>query len=201
MDDPACTVTSARIEDIPSMLEIEKRHFDICWCSREEVLQRLIKKDPRMFRVCKSGGVLKGYYGVIPLSYVVWRKVIKGEITEDEAMGYVLPFHAPEVYLYIYSVIVDISDKRRKVFTRALVRDFAREYIMRPGHKRSNIRYVGAFTVSEGGRRLLERSDFIFKGSFRAINGAQVRSYIINQGSLIRQVEKSKQQRFQKRIA
>ena len=91
MDDPACTVTSARIEDIPSMLEIEKRHFDICWCSREEVLQRLIKKDPRMFRVCKSGGVLKGYYGVIPLSYVVWRKVIKGEITEDEAMGYVLP--------------------------------------------------------------------------------------------------------------
>ena len=199
MDDPACTVSSARIEDIPSMLEVEKKHFDICWRSKEGVLQRLIKKDPRMFRVCKVGGALKGYYGVIPLSYVVWRKVIKGEITEDEAMRYVLPFHAPEVYLYIYSVIVDISDKRRKVFTRALVRDFAREYIMKSSHKR--FRYVGAFTVSEGGRRLLERSDFIFKGSFRAINGAQVRSYIINQGSLIRQVEKSKQQRFQKRIA
>lgn len=199
MDDPACTVTSARIEDIPSMLEVEKRHFDICWRSREDVLQRLIKKDPRMFRVCKAGGVLKGYYGVIPLSYVVWRKVIKGEITEDEAMRYVLPFSAPEVYLYIYSVIVDISDKRRKVFTRSLVRDFAREYIMKSSHKR--FRYVGAFTVSEGGRRLLERSDFIFKGSFRAINGTQVRSYIINQESLIRQVEKSKQQRSQKRIA
>jgi hypothetical protein len=199
MDDPACTVSSARIEDIPSMLEVEKKHFDICWRSKEGVLQRLIKKDPRMFRVCKAGGVLKGYYGVIPLSYVVWRKVIKGEITEDEAMRYVLPFSAPEVYLYIYSVIVDISDKRRKVFTRSLVRDFAREYIMKSSHKR--FRYVGAFTVSEGGRRLLERSDFIFKGSFRAINGTQVRSYIINQESLIRQVEKSKQQRSQKRIA
>ena len=199
MDDPACTVSSARIEDIPSMLEVEKKHFDICWRSKEGVLQRLIKKDPRMFRVCKVGGALKGYYGVIPLSYVVWRKVIKGEITEDEAMRYVLPFSAPEVYLYIYSVIVDISDKRRKVFTRSLVRDFAREYIMKSSHKR--FRYVGAFTVSEGGRRLLERSDFIFKGSFRAINGTQVRSYIINQESLIRQVEKSKQQRSQKRIA
>ena len=201
MDDPACTVDSARIDDIPSMLEVEKRYFDTCWQSREDLLRKLIKKDPRMFRVCKEDGVLKGYYGVIPLSYVVWRKVVKGDINEDEAMRYVLPFHAPEIYLYIYSVIVDIFDKRRKVFTRALVRDFAREYIMRPGRKKPNIRYVGGFTVSEGGRRLLERSDFIFKGSFRAINGTRARSYIIKQESLVRQVEKSKQQRSQKRIA
>ena len=117
-----------------------------------------------MFRVCKEDGVLKGYYGVIPLSYVVWRKVIKGDINEDEAMRYVLPFHAPEIYLYIYSVIVDIFDKRRKVFTRALVRDFAREYIMRPCKTQHTIcRRIHCF---EGGRRLFERSDFIFKGSF-----------------------------------
>lgn len=201
MDDPACTVDSARIDDIPSMLEVEKRYFDTCWQSREDVLQRLIKKDPHMFRVCKAGGVLKGYYGVIPLSYAVWRKVIKGDINEDEAMRYVLPFNAPEIYLYIYSVIVDLSDNGHKAYTRALVRDFARQYIMESDYRKNNIRYVGAFTVSDGGRRILERSNFLFKGSFCGKNGKYARSYIIKQESLVGQVEKVRGQRAKRHIA
>ncbi len=201
MDDPACTVNCARIADLPGMLELEKRYFDTCWQSRPEVVTRLIEKDPMMFRLCRVDETLKGYYGVIPLPYVVWQKILKGQITEDEAMRYALPFTAPEVYLYIYSVIVDLADSQHKAYTRALVRDFARQYILNPGQNRANIRSIGAFTVSEGGRRLVERSHFTFKGSFRGKNGKYVRSYVIERDNLVRQVIRVKEERQKRRIA
>ncbi|MDD4588567.1 MAG: hypothetical protein PHC60_09295, partial [Heliobacteriaceae bacterium] len=103
------------------MLNFEKRYFDTCWQSKPKIMSRLIQKDPMMFRLCKVKKQLKGYYGIIPLSYDVWRKVLKGQINEDEAMAYVQPFVAPETYLYIYSVIVDLADPKHKVYTRALV--------------------------------------------------------------------------------
>ncbi|MDD2421912.1 MAG: hypothetical protein PHU78_07215 [Heliobacteriaceae bacterium] len=160
------------------MLNFEKRYFDTCWQSKPKIMSRLIQKDPMMFRLCKVKKQLKGYYGIIPLSYDVWRKVLKGQINEDEAMAYVQPFVAPETYLYIYSVIVDLADPKHKVYTRALVHDLTRQYILGLNRKKADIRAVGAFTVSEGGRRLVERSNFIYNGSFRGKNGKYVRSYV-----------------------
>lgn len=200
MDDPACTVDSARINDIPSMLEFEKVYFDSCWQSKYNILQKLIEKDPMMFRLCKVDGVIKGYYGIIPLPFEVWQKVLQGEINEDEAMRYVLSFDAPKIYLYIYSVIVDLSDKQHKIYTRALIRDFARQYIFEPGYKRTNICALGAFTVSDGGRRMMERSNFAFRGRFCGKNGKYVRTYTIDYKNLIRQA-KANGQRHQRHIA
>lgn len=189
MDEPACTLKCAGLQDVPAMLGFEKKYFESCWQSIPNVMKSLIQKDPMMFRVCKVGQKLKGYYGVIPLPHEIWRKVLRGQMKEEEAMHHILSFKAPEIYLYIYSVIVDLADKQHKLYTRALIRDFARQYVVGENQKRSNIRAVGAFTVSEGGRRLVERSNFIYKGGFRGANGKLVRSYVIRLENLAQQVK------------
>ncbi|MDD2372740.1 MAG: hypothetical protein WC109_02400 [Syntrophomonadaceae bacterium] len=201
MDEPACTVGCAAVQDIPAMLSIEKKYFDTCWQSKTNTLKNLIEKDPKMFRLCKVDNKLKGYYGILPLPYEIWKKVLRGQILEDDAIPYLLSFEAPDVYLYIYSVIVDLSDKQHKTYTRKLIRDFARQFIL--GQKRimANIKAVGAFTVSEGGRRLVERSKFIYKGSFLGNNGLYVRSYAIKRENLLQQALKIREQHAQKRIA
>lgn len=201
MDEPACTVGCAAVQDIPAMLSIEKKYFDTCWQSKTNTLRSLIARDPKMFRICKVDNKLKGYYGILPLPYEIWEKVLRGQILEDDAIPYLLSFEAPDVYLYIYSVIVDLSDKQHKTYTRKLIRDFARQFIL--GQKRimANIKAVGAFTVSEGGRRLVERSKFIYKGSFLGNNGLYVRSYAIKRENLLQQALKIREQHAQKRIA
>ncbi|MDD4549659.1 MAG: hypothetical protein PHT79_07880 [Syntrophomonadaceae bacterium] len=189
MDEPACTLRCAGVQDVPAMLDFEQKYFESCWQSIPKVLKSLIQKDPMMFRLCKVGQKLKGFYGVVPLPYEIWHKVLQGDIKEEEAVSHMVSFKAPEIYLYVYSVIVDLADKQHKIYTRALIRDFARQYVLGQNQKRSNIRAVGAFTVSEGGRRLVERSNFIYKGGFRGANGKLVRSYVIRLENLAQQVK------------
>lgn len=198
MEEPACTVRYAGIQDVPAMLGFEKEYFDPCWHSKPNTVKNLIEKNPMMFRLCKVAQKLKGYYGVIPLPYDIWCKVLKGQINEDEAMKHTLSFKSPDIYLYIYAVVVDLSDKCHKIYTRTLIRDFARQYIL--GNK-SNIKGVGAFTVSEGGQRLVERSKFIYKGSFRGGNGKYVRSYAIKLETLVQQIMKFRENRKKSLIA
>lgn len=196
MDEPACTVECAAVQDIPAMLNFEKRYFDTCWQSNPNTLKSLIEKNQMIFRLCKVDNKLKGYYGILPLPYDVWQKILKGQIVEDAAMPYILSFKAPDVYLYVYSVIVDLSDHKHKTYTRELIRDFTQQFIIG-----QNFKAVGAFTVSEGGRRLVERSNFNYKGSFCGKNGLYVRSYTIKRESLVQQALKIRELRTKKRIA
>ena len=185
MNDPACKVECARSQDIPAMLSLEKRYFDSCWHSDPAFIRKLIIKDSMMFRVCKVNGEVKGYYWVIPLDYSVWKQVLTGEISEMEAMKQIKSFDETDIYLYICSVIVDLADKQHKQYTKALVRDFGRNFVLVKDVAIPDICAIGAFTISEGGRRLMERSNFAYKGSFKA-GGKPVRSYALNCSSSVR---------------
>lgn len=200
MEDPACTVECAHIQDTPIMLSLEKKYFASCWHSEPTLIRRLIKQDPMMFRVCKVNGKIKGYYWVVPLNYSVWRKVLTGEMKESEIMGHIKSFDEPNLYLYIAAVIVDIADKQHKKYTQALVYDFGRHFVMQHEPTPPDIRSIGAFTISDGGRRLMERSNFSYNGNFKA-EGQIVRSYSANRQTLVQQTITARQKSKQKSIA
>ncbi len=200
MNNLAFAVECAGIKDIPSMLSLEKRYFDSCWHTEPAFISKLIAKEPMMFRVCKINGRIKGYYWVIPLDYSVWKKVLTGEMNESEAMKHIKSFNEPNLYLYICSVIVDLEDKQHKKYTRALVRDFGRHFVPLKEVSIPDISAIGAFTISEGGRRLLERSNFDYRGSFKA-DGKSVRAYAIDSKTLAKQTMAARQKVNQKDIA
>lgn len=200
MNQPACKVECARNKDIPAMLRLEKRYFASCWHSEAAFIHKLIEKDPMMFRVCKIDGEVRGYYWVIPLEHSVWQKVLSGEMNETEAMHHIKSFADPDLYLYICSVIVDLDDKQHKHYTRALVRDFGRNFVRQQGADTPDINAIGAFTISEGGRRLMERSHFNYRGSFKT-GGQSVRSYAIKCSALVQQAVAARRPQPQKKIA
>ena len=200
MNNLACTVECAGVQDIPAMLSLEKRYFDSCWHSEPAFVRKLIEKEPMMFRVCKMNGNIRGYYWVIPLEYSIWKKVLTGEINESEAMRHIKSFDEPNLYLYICSVIVDLEDKQHKKYTKALVRDFGRHFVPLQDANIPDISAIGAFTISEGGRRLMERSNFDYRGSFKA-GGKPVRSYAINSKTLAKQTIATRQKVNQRDIA
>lgn len=200
MSNPAYTVECARIRDTAAMLNMEKTYFDSCWHSESTLIRKLIEQEPMMFRVCKVDDKLKGYYWVFPLEYSIWNKVITGEINEGEIVKHIRHFDESNLYLYISSVIVDQTDKQHKNYTKALVNDFGRHFVLGRNSKTPDIRGIGAFTISEGGRRLMERSNFSYKGSFKN-EGKEVRSYAINRKTLVQQAISARQQRQIKEIA
>lgn len=200
MNHPACKVECAQNQDIPAMLSLEKRYFDPYWYSEPEFIHKLIEKDPMMFRVCKINNEIRGYYWVIPLENSIWKQVLSGRINESEAMGHIRSFSEKNLYLYICSVIVDLADKQHKRFTKALVRDFGKLFVLDQGPNAPDIKAIGAFTISDGGRRLLERSNFAYKGNFTA-GGKPVRSYSINRSILAQQVRDIQAGKQPKKIA
>lgn len=200
MNDPAYTVECARIQDIPAMLNMEKTYFDSYWHSESTLIQKLIEQEPMMFRVCKADDKVKGFYWVFPLEHSIWHKVITGKMDEGAIVNHIKSFDEPNLHLYISSVIVDQTDKLRKKYTKALVYDFGRNFVFRKNKYAPDIRAVGAITISEGGRRLMEKSKFIYKGSFKSA-GELVRSYAINHESLLKQAISIRQNLRVKSIA
>lgn len=184
-DDPAYTVNSAGIDDVAAMLELERTYFDSCWHSEAGEVKKLLQKEPRMFRVCKVGSKIKGYYWVFPLAHRVWHKLVTGEISEAEMVKHIKPFTEPNLYLYIATVIVDQKAAHKKKYTKALVYDFGRNFVLGKNNK-ADIKGVGAFTISEGGRRLMERSKFSYKGSFK-VGENLARTYTANQQMLLKE--------------
>lgn len=198
MNHPACKVECARSQDIPAMLSLEKRYFDPCWHSDPRYVKRLVKKEPMMFRVCKINDEVRGFYWVVPLDHSTWQKVLNGEMDESEAMANIKSFDDANLYLYICSVVVDLADKQHKQYTKALVKDFGRNFVQ-PGDT-PDISAIGAFTISEGGRRLMERSNYNYRGSFMA-GGKKVRSYAIKRSILAQQVNAARLKKQQRKIA
>ena len=191
------TIQSASLADIPSMLGFEKKYFDACWQADPALIDKLIHQDPMMFRLCKKEDTLKGYYGVMALPYQYWDGLLKGSIEEAEALQHTIPFEDPDSYLYIFSLIVDMEDAEHKEYTRALIRDFARQYIFDEGERKPHFNAAGAFTVSAGGTHIVERSGFDYLGSFPGGNGEYVKSYAIKRQRLIQYARQNCQCRSQ----
>lgn len=194
MDESEYRIQSADLADIPSMLGFEKKYFDACWQVEPTLIDKLIHQDPMMFRLCKKEDQLKGYYGVMALPHMYWDGLLKGTIEEKEALEHTIPFEDPDSYLYIFSLIVDMEDAEHKEYTRALIRDFARQYIFDEGERKPHFTAAGAFTVSEGGTHIVERSGFDYLGSFPGGNGEYVKSYAINRDRLIQYALQVRQQ-------
>lgn len=200
MKDPAYTVEYARIQDTLAMLNLERKYFDSCWHSEAALICKLIEQEPMMFRVCKVDNKVKGYYWAFPLEYSIWNKIITGEMAEVDMVNHIKSFDEPNLYLYISSVIVDQTDKLHKNYTKALVHDFGRRFVLGRSSDAPDICAIGAFTISEGGRRLMKRAKFSYLGNFRA-HGKEIKSWAIERKTLAQQTISARQQRQTKKIA
>lgn len=157
-------VTTASVEDIESMLSLNDRIYPKEWHVSPDYLEKIICRNPWVYRILKTSAGVKGIYGLFPLNKKDYMAVLEGKLEESEIESFILDYDHPKtVYLYFITIIVDIHDSRRKEYARKLIKDIPLE-LKRLQEKGMDIKELGAFAVSPEGENILPKIGFIQLG-------------------------------------
>jgi hypothetical protein len=157
-------VRTATVEDVEQMMQLDYRYYPKQWQTDLEAVKQTFRKGTQLARVVGTQEGIKGYYAALPLPKDAYEKVLRGKLKEGELSGYVLHYHyEKEVYLYSVSIIVDIEDQQRKLYSKALVQDMPCFFnsLKEAG---VTVKELGAIVVSKEGRQLLERIGYHHDG-------------------------------------
>jgi hypothetical protein len=163
-------VTTARIEDIESMLSLNDKIYPKEWHVPPEYIKEIMLRNPEVYKVLKTSDGVKGIYGLFPLNKEDYTAVLEGKLEEDVVGGFILNYRNPtSVYLYFVTLIVDIHDARRKEYARKLIEDIPLE-LKCLKDKGMDIKEIGAFAVSPEGEKILPKIGFAYLGEKVVLN-------------------------------
>lgn len=160
-------VRQATVDDVDGIMALDYRYYPEEWRVDKEYVRGEFKKGYHMARLLETSSGIKGYYAYLPLNKETYEKMLNGDIREGEPIDY---NHTTEVYLYMISIIVDIEDKNRKSYTKALILDML-QYLRSITEKGMMIKELGAIAVSEGGKRILESIGYYHEGQMLEYKG------------------------------
>ncbi|WP_134703334.1 hypothetical protein [Ammoniphilus sp. YIM 78166] len=170
-------VRTATVEDVDQMMQLDYRYYPQKWHIDLEAVKQTFRKGTQLARVVGTAEGIKGYYAALPLNKDAYEKVLCGELKEGELSEYVLHYrHHKEVYIYSVSIIVDIEDEQKKLYSKALVQDMPRFFnsLMEAG---VSIKELGAIVVSKEGKQLLERIGYQHHGQILTYEGLEYPIY------------------------
>ena len=157
-------VTTARIEDIESMISLNEKIYPKEWHVPPEYMKEIMLRNPEVYKVFKTSAGVKGIYGLFPLNKEDYTAVLEGKLEEDEVGQFILNYmNRTTVYLYLITLIVDVHDARRKEYASQLIKDIPLE-LKRLKDKGMDIKEIGAFAVSSEGEKILPKIGFAYLG-------------------------------------
>ena len=157
-------VTTARIEDIESMISLNDKIYPKEWHVPSEYMKEIMLRNPEVYKIFKTPAGVKGIYGLFPLNKEDYTAVLEGKLEEDEVGKFILNYNNPTaVYLYFITLIVDVHDTRRKEYASQLIKDLPLE-LKRLKDKGMDIKEIGAFAVSSEGEKILPKMGFAYVG-------------------------------------
>ena len=163
-------VTTARIEDIESMLSLNDKIYPKEWHVPPEYMKEIMLRNPEVYKILKTTDGVKGIYGLFPLNKEDYSAVLEGKLEEDEVGEFILNYTNPTtVYLYLITLIVDVHDARRKEYASQLIKDIPLE-LKRLKDKGMDIKEIGAFAVSSEGEKILPKIGFAYLGEKVVLN-------------------------------
>ena len=163
-------VTTARIEDIESMISLNDKIYPKEWHVPPEYIKEIMLRNPEVYKILKTTDGVKGIYGLFPLNKEDYSAVLEGKLEEDEVGGFILNYTNPAtVYLYLITLIVDVHDARRKEYASQLIKDIPLE-LKRLKDKGMDIKEIGAFAVSSEGEKILPKIGFAYLGEKVVLN-------------------------------
>lgn len=153
-------ISQAEEKDVLSMLELNYKIYPKEWHVSPEFVFEVLKKNKEVYNLIKINGEVKGISTFFPLDEQTYHGVLKGEINERELCNYLLDYEQPkEVYLYLISIIVDISENHDKVYSRPLILNIPNQ-LKKIIEKGMIIKEIGAIAISEDGNNILKRIGF-----------------------------------------
>jgi len=164
-------VRTATVEDVEQMMQLDYRYYPEQWHVDLEAVKKTFRKGTQLARIVGTEKGIKGYYAALPLHEDAYEKVLRGELKEGELSEYVLHYqNAKEVYLYNVSIIVDMEDPDRKLYSRTLVQDMPC-FFNSLAEAGVVVRELGAIVVSNEGKKLAERIGYRHEGQILPYEG------------------------------
>ncbi|SFK08769.1 hypothetical protein SAMN04487936_10744 [Halobacillus dabanensis] len=151
---------------IQGMLNLNYKIYPEDWHVSPVFVERVMNKNPYVYRIIEVDGEVKGIYSMFPLNQEVYEAILSGEMDEKHLDSYILDYaSSEEAYLYFISMIVDIYDSERKAYAKQLIRDIPKRLneIETMG---TNIKEIGAIAISEEGERIASKIGFAFTGKY-----------------------------------
>jgi hypothetical protein len=146
--------------DAKEIFELNCKLYSAEWRVPEEYVYKILEKNRYMYRILRTPEGIKGLYSFFPFSKEVYEGILSGEVEESDLFLHLLDYDKPkEVYLYLISILVDVTSPLRKTYTRELLRDFESTFSFLSA-RGIVVNEVGAIAVSESGVRITNSLGF-----------------------------------------
>lgn len=150
-------VKNGAIRDVPNLLALDYAIFPEDWHLPVSFVEKIIRKNPNIYRVLHVMDKIKGYYCLYPMLREPYDLLLKGELKETDLERFIVDYTKPrEVCLYLLTIIVDINDPSRKQYSKCLIHDIP-QTLKSTSDKGMKIEEMGAIAISTDGERILKR--------------------------------------------
>lgn len=178
-------VRYAGSQDIQPMLDLNYKIYPDEWHVEADYVKNILGKNKKVYRVLTINNQIKGIYSLFPLAPHIYERVLNGELHEQELNDYIIGYPVySKVCLYLISIIVDIRDSNSSQYTKTLLKDMKKQ-LKHLDEEQAPIQEIGAFAISEGGKRILNKIGFnnsghmelegetyqVFRGNLEKIRG------------------------------
>lgn len=148
------------VSEITGMLALDAKLYPVKWQVNTDFVLKALSKNPHIYRVLKVNGKVVGYYSLLPVLEWVYEQVLSGGLFDSEINNYITPYKEDsDTYLYLSSIIVDITDPNSRKYTKCLLKDILTtlDWLSVRG---INVRELGCILISEDGKRITRKIGF-----------------------------------------
>lgn len=148
------------LPDADKLLELDSVFFPQDWLVPTDFVEKLLKKNDKVYRVLQAGEKIKGFYALIPLNRESYFSILKGEILESDLYKHVIPYHSNQpIYLYLLTIISDQRDPLPGRYTRALLKDLS-NFLTLLKNENITVCEIGSIAITSKGLKLAYKLGF-----------------------------------------
>jgi hypothetical protein len=162
------SIVESTIEEVIEVCRLDKLVFSERWDIPLSDGVTAWKINKEIYRFIKDDDKIMGYHFVAPFQQDIYEQLLSGKLDEKAALPYILNYvECMEVYLYVYSIVVDLSVENYKMYSKPLVEDLV-DIIERLKERNIEVKDFGFIAISDAGIRLAERMGLTFIEEFES---------------------------------
>ncbi|QGQ96652.1 hypothetical protein EHS13_18105 [Paenibacillus psychroresistens] len=162
------SIVNSTLEEVAEVCRLDKLVFSEKWDIPLSDGETAWQNNQEIYRFIKDDDKIMGYHFVAPFQQYVYEQLLSGEMDEKNALPFILNYdECNEVYLYVYSIVVDMSVENYKTYSKPLIQDLV-DVIQRLNERNIEVKDFGFIAITHAGIRLAELMGLTFIEEFES---------------------------------
>jgi hypothetical protein len=162
------TIVNSTLEEVAEVCRLDKLVFSEKWDIPLHDGEQAWKNNKEIYRFIKDDDKIMGYHFVAPFQEAIYEQLLSGQLDEKAALPFILNYEeCSEVYLYVYSIVVDMSVENPKKYSKPLIQDLV-DIVKRLQERNIEVIDFGFIAITDAGIRLADRMGLTFIKEFES---------------------------------